>query len=92
MHHSVVLAEILREFRNHPGIVLTTSQVMARWSLGHRAASETLGLLTEEGFLSCVDGAYFWSRCAGPVFQTARSRDRTSCHSDRSRARARASR
>ena len=69
MHHYVVLAKILREFRNHPGIVLTTSQVMARWSLGHRAASKALGLLTEEGFLSCVDDAYFWIDAPVPYFK-----------------------
>jgi hypothetical protein len=69
MHHSVLLASILREFRNHPGIVLTRAQTMARWSLNQLAAHDALETLTEEGFLTCVDGFYFWAEAPVPYFR-----------------------
>jgi len=55
-----LLARIRREFRDHPGIVVTLSQAQSRWSLDEHRCVQALETLQSEGFLRRIGDAYMW--------------------------------
>lgn len=72
-----LLANIRREFQEHPGIVVTLPQAQSRWSLDKRHCSLALEALLAEGFLQRVGDAYLWSDAPAPQFRVRqRTRDR----------------
>ena len=72
-----LLASIRREFREHPGIVVTLTQAQSRWSLDKRHCSQAFDALLAEGFLQRVGDAYLWSDAPAPQFRVRqRTRDR----------------
>ena len=58
MSQARLLAQIRREFQEHPGIALTLSQARCLWSLDERAGTEALNALLAEGFLQRIDDVY----------------------------------
>lgn len=64
-----LLASIRREFREHPGIVVTLTQAQSRWSLDKRHCTEAFEALLAEGFLRRIDDAYVWSDAPSPEFR-----------------------
>lgn len=72
-----LLANIRREFQEHPGIVVTLTQAQSRWSLDKRHCSQAFEALLAEGFLQRVGDAYLWSDAPAPQFRVRpRTRDR----------------
>ena len=72
-----LLANIRREFQEHPGIVVTLTQAQSRWSLDKRHCSQAFEALMAEGFLQRVGDAYLWSDAPAPQFRVRqRTRDR----------------
>ena len=51
MSQARLLAQIRREFQEHPGIALTLLQARRLWSLDERAGTEAFDALIAEGFL-----------------------------------------
>jgi hypothetical protein len=64
-----LLAAIRREFRDHPGIVVTLPQAQSRWSLDKSHCTRALERLMAEGFLSCIGDAYLWRDAPVPQFR-----------------------
>jgi hypothetical protein len=64
-----LLATIRREFREHPGIVVTLPQAQSRWSLDKSHCSEVFDLLLAEGFLRRIGDAYLWRDAPTPRFR-----------------------
>jgi hypothetical protein len=72
-----LLANIRREFQEHPGIVVTLTQAQSLWSLDKRHCSQAFEALMAEGFLQRVGDAYLWSDAPAPQFRVRqRTRDR----------------
>lgn len=67
-----LLASIRREFKNHPGIVVTLSQAQSRWSLDENRCSQAFDALLEEGFLERIGDGYLWRDAPAPQFRVSR--------------------
>ena len=67
-----LLANIRREFQEHPGIVVTLPQAQSRWSLDKTHCSEALDALLAEGFLRRIGDAYLWRDAPEPRFRISR--------------------
>ena len=66
-----LLAIIRREFREHPGIVVTLTQAQSRWSLDERRCTQVFEALLAEGFLQRIGEAYLWSHAPAPQFRVS---------------------
>jgi hypothetical protein len=66
-----LLAIIRREFREHPGIVVTLTQAQSRWSLDERRCTQAFEALLAEGFLQRIGEAYLWSHAPAPQFRVS---------------------
>ena len=75
MSQARLLAQIRREFQDHPGIALTLPQARRLWSLDERRGTEAFHALTAEGFLQRFNDVYLWAEAPVPRF---RPRDRVS--------------
>jgi hypothetical protein len=75
MPQARLLAQIRREFQEHPGIALTLLQARRLWSLDERAGTEAFDALIAEGFLQRIDDVYLWAAAPVPRFRL-RSSDR----------------
>jgi hypothetical protein len=76
MSTALLLANIRREFREHPGIVVTLTQAQSRWSLDKPRCTEAFEALLAEGFLQRIGEAYLWSDAPAPQFRVSqRERD-----------------
>jgi hypothetical protein len=64
-----LLALIRREFKEHPGIVVTLPQAQSRWSVDKRHCTQAFEALLEEGFLRQVGDAYIWRDAPEPRFR-----------------------
>ena len=64
-----LLAQIRREFQEHPGIALTLPQARCLWSLDERARTEAFDALLAEGFLQRIDDVYLWAAAPVPSFR-----------------------
>ena len=64
-----LLARIRREFRDHPGIVVTLSQAQSRWFLDKHRCMQALETLQAEGFLRRIGDAYMWRDAPVPQFR-----------------------
>jgi hypothetical protein len=69
MSQARLLAQIRREFQEHPGIALTLPQARRLWSLDEHAGTEALDALIAEGFLQRVDDVYLWAAAPVPRFR-----------------------
>ena len=69
MSKARLLAQIRREFQDHPGIAITLPQARSRWSLDERAGTDAFEALIAEGFLNCVDDVYLWAGAPAPRFR-----------------------
>ena len=69
MSQARLLAQIRREFQEHPGIALTLPQARCLWSLDERAGTEALNALLAEGFLQRIDDVYLWAAAPVPSFR-----------------------
>ena len=69
MSQARLLAQIRREFQDHPGIALTLPQARRLWSLDEGAGSEAFDALIAEGFLHRVDDVYLWAAAPAPRFR-----------------------
>ena len=75
MSQARLLAQIRREFQEHPGIALTLLQARRLWSLDEGAGTEAFDALIAEGFLRRIDDVYLWAAAPVPRFRP-RSGDR----------------
>jgi hypothetical protein len=66
-----LLARIRREFKDHPGIVVTLPQAQRRWSLDESHCTRAFERLMAEGFLSQVGDMYLWRDAPVPRFKVA---------------------
>jgi hypothetical protein len=64
-----LLARIRREFKSHPGIVVTLPQAQSLWSLDKSRCSRVFETLTAEGFLNRVGDVYLWPEAPTPRFK-----------------------
>jgi hypothetical protein len=64
-----LLAQIRREFQDHPGIVVTLPQAQSRWALDERRCTQAFEALLEEGFLRRIGDAYLWGDAPVPQFR-----------------------
>ena len=69
MSQARLLAQIRREFQEHPGIALTLPQARRLWSLDEHAGTEALAALIAEGFLQRIDDVYLWAAAPVPRFR-----------------------
>jgi hypothetical protein len=69
MSQARLLAQIRREFQEHPGIALTLPQARRLWALDEPACAEALAALIAEGFLQRTDDVYLWSAAPTPRFR-----------------------
>ena len=67
-----LLANIRREFREHPGIVVTLPQAQTRWALDKPLCSQAFDPLLAEGFLRRIGDAYLWRDAPEPQFRISR--------------------
>ena len=66
-----LLTRIRREFREHPGIVVTVPQAQSRWSLDKSHCMQAFERLIAEGFLSRIGDVYLWPHAPVPRFRVA---------------------
>jgi len=64
-----LLARIRREFKNHPGIVVTLPQAQSLWSLDKSHCTQVFETLMAEGFLNRVGDVYLWPEAPTPRFK-----------------------
>ena len=64
-----LLARIRREFKNHPGIVVTLPQAQSLWSLGKSHCTQVFEPLMAEGLLNRVGDVYLWPEAPTPRFK-----------------------
>lgn len=69
MSQARLLAEIRREFQEHPGIALTLLQARRLWSLDERTGTEAFDALIAEGFLQRIEDVYLWAAAPVPRFR-----------------------
>jgi len=69
MSQARLLAQIRREFQEHPGIALTLPQARRLWSFDERAGAEAFAALIAEGFLQRIDDVYLWADAPVPSFR-----------------------
>jgi hypothetical protein len=69
MSQTRLLAQIRREFQDHPGIALTLPQARRLWALDEPACAEALTALIAEGFLQRIDDVYLWAAAPAPRFR-----------------------
>ena len=68
-----LLARIRREFKDHPGIMVTLPQAQSRWSLDKSHCTRAFETLMAEGFLDRIGDAYLWPDAPAPRFKIAAS-------------------
>jgi hypothetical protein len=66
-----LLARIRREFKDHPGIVVTLPQAQSLWSLDKTHCTRALEALMAEGFLNRIGDVYLWPDAPTPRFKIA---------------------
>lgn len=69
MSHARLLAQIRREFQDHPGIALTLLQARRLYSLDEPTCAEAFDALVAEGFLHRIDDVYLWAAAPTPRFR-----------------------
>ena len=69
MSQARLLAEIRREFQDHPGIALTLRQARRLYSLDEPTCAEAFDALVAEGFLQRFDDVYVWAAAPAPRFR-----------------------
>ena len=71
-----LLAVIRREFRDHPGIIVTLQQARRRWGLDEHRCAMAFDALLAEGFLRRMGDGYAWPDAPVPEFRINRGRRR----------------
>lgn len=69
MSQARLLAQIRREFQDHPGIALTLPQARRLYSLDESTCVEAFEALVAEGFLQRIDDVYLWAAAPAPRFR-----------------------
>ena len=69
MSQARLLAQIRREFQDHPGIALTLPQARRLYSLDEPTCAEAFDALVAEGFLQHIDDVYLWAAAPTPRFR-----------------------
>ncbi len=69
MSQARLLAQIRREFQDHPGIALTLPQARRLWALDEPTCAEAFAALVAEGFLQRVEDVYLWAAAPAPRFR-----------------------